>query len=101
MKMEKNKKKNKITFKLSPSEIRNIYKDYTFDTSDILNYDDTTKHLLDAYDNNLTQPEKVILQLYAEFQSQRKVASLLNVSRTTIVKELNIIRKKILYGNNS
>lgn len=99
--METKQKKNKVTFKLTASEIRNIYKDYSFDTSDILAYDDDTKELLEAYNNNLTQPEKVILQLYAEFQSQRKVASLLNVSRTTVVKELNIIRNKILYGNNN
>lgn len=94
-------KTQKIKFNISPAELREIYKDYEFDTNDILNYDDETKSILESYNNNLTAPERIILQLYAEFQSQRKVAQLLNVSRTTIVKELNKIRNKILDNDNN
>lgn len=90
----------KVQFNITPSEIREIFKEYEFDTSDILQYDDETKKILDSYDTNLTQAEKIILQLYAETQSQRKTASILNVSRTTIVKELNNIRQKILNNEN-
>lgn len=89
------KKEKKIKLNISPEEIRGIYKDYTFDL-ECMDYDDDQLKLLKSYTDNLTQPEKVILQLYAEFNSQRKVASLLNVSRTTIVKSLNQIRNKIL-----
>lgn len=94
--MRKVKKNQKIEFKITPSELRNIHKDFDFDLSNI-NYDDEQLSLFNKFKTKLTAPEKIILELYAEFQSQRKVASLLNVSRTTIVKELNKIRNKILY----
>ena len=90
------KKKQKIKFKISPAELREIYQDYEFDTEDILNYDDETKSILDKFNNNLTTPEKIIMKLYAEFHSARKVAQLLNVSNTTIGKCLKSIRSKIL-----
>lgn len=88
------KQTKKHTIKLTPEEIRCIYKDYQFDL-DSLEYDDETLALFTSF-NKLTEAEKIIMELYAEFSSQRKVADLLNVSRTTIVKSLNAIRKKIL-----
>lgn len=90
------KKKQITKFKISPKELRDIDKDYQFDTSDILTYDDETKNILDKFNNNLTTPEKIIMKLYAEFHSARKVAQLLNVSNTTIGKCLKSIRSKIL-----
>ena len=95
------KKKQKIKFKISPAELREIYKDYEFDTEDILNYDDETKSIIDRFNNNLTTPEKIIMKLYAEFHSARKVAQLLNVSNTTIGKCLKSIRNKILMNDTN
>lgn len=95
------KKKQITKFKISPKELRDIDKDYQFDTSDILTYDDETKNILDKFNNNLTTPEKIIMKLYAEFHSARKVAQLLNVSNTTIGKELTKIRNKILTNDNN
>lgn len=89
-------KKKIVKFNISKSELKSIYQDYSFNTEDVLNYDDETKDILDKFKFNLTAPEQIILELYAEFHSQRKVAQLLNVSRTSIVKELNKIRKKII-----
>ena len=86
----------KINIKITAKEVKDMYKDYEFNTSDPLNYDDETKQILDSYNQNLTQPEKIILQLYAETQSQSKTAKILNVNRKTIAKELNRIRTKIL-----
>lgn len=84
--------------KLTPEEIRGIYKDYDFDLTS-MDYDDEQLKLLTNF-QNLTQAERIIMALYAEFSSQRKTANLLNVSRTTVVKCLNNIRKKILYDNS-
>lgn len=44
----------------------------------------------------LNEPDKIILYLYAELQSYRKVGKLLNVSFATIYKTINEIRNKIL-----
>lgn len=90
----KTQKEKKVLIRLSPEEIRGIYKDYTFDLES-LDYDDDQTKLLSSF-QSLSQPDRIILALYAEFQSQRKVATLLNVSRTTVVKQLNKIRKQIL-----
>ena len=98
--MEK-KNQKKVKFKISPAELREIYKDYEFDTSDVLTYDDETKSIIDKFNKNLTTPEKIIMKLYAEFHSARKVAQLLNVSNTTIGKELNKIRNKILMNDTN
>ena len=98
--MEK-KNQKKVKFKISPAELREIYKDYEFDTSDVLTYDDETKSIIDRFNNNLTTPEKIIMKLYAEFHSARKVAQLLNVSNTTIGKELTKIRNKILMNDTN
>ena len=43
----------------------------------------------------LSDPDKIILYLYAELQSYRKLAKVLNVSFTTAYKSLIQIRNKI------
>lgn len=44
--------------------------------------------------NSMSDPDKIILTLYAHFQSQRKVGSILGVAHTTLGKELNRIRQQ-------
>lgn len=46
--------------------------------------------------NNLSEPDKIILFLYAETKSYRKLAKLLKVSFSTAYKEINRIRSLIL-----
>lgn len=57
-----------------------------------------TDEYLKLLDNikSLSEPDKIILYLYAELQSYRKVGKLLNVSFATIYKTINEIRNKIL-----
>ena len=101
MKQTKTTKEKKVQLNISPQEIRNIFKDYEFDDENP-EYDDDFLKLLDAF-NSLSNTEKIILELYAEFSNQRKVGQLLNVSKTIIAKELRNIRGKIfekLYDNN-
>jgi len=79
---------------ITPEQIKQIYKEYQFDLTNI-EYDDEMVDIFQKFEN-LTEPEKLVMVLYAELRSQRKVAALLKVSRTGIVKYLENIRKKIL-----
>ena len=91
----KKKKTDEIKFNISKSELKRIFNEYKFDEVDKeLEYDDFMLKYINAYEK-LNDVDKIIMALYAEFQSQRKVADLLKVSRTTVVKSLNNIREQI------
>lgn len=85
--------KKTVTINISPEEIKGIFKDYSFEIEN-MDYDDKMVSIINAF-NTLSDADKIILSLYAEFSSQRKVAKLLNVSRTSIVKCLTRIREQI------
>lgn len=61
---------------------------------DILKDDDYTLKLKQAL-NKIEETDKRILLLYAEYQSLRKVAKILNVSPSTVCNKVNEIRDKI------
>lgn len=88
-------KKNEEPFNIPKAELKSIHKEYDFSEVDkYMEYDDKTLDYINAF-NQLDTADKIIMELYAEFQSQRKVADILKVSRTTVIKELNRIREKI------
>lgn len=87
------KTKTDIKFKLDKQQAKEIFADFTFD-EDNMDYDDITLSYIHAY-QQLDVADRMILALYAEFQSQRKTADVLGVSRTTVIKCLNKIRKQI------
>lgn len=62
---------------------------------DMFNHTDEFAELMDSV-NNLTEPDKIILFLYAETQSYRKLAKLLDVSFATAYKSIKKIREKII-----
>ncbi len=68
--------------------------DYTFNTANT-EYDDDMVNIINKV-NTLTEPDKIILLMYAELQSFRKLADVLNVSFTTAYKSILQIRNKIL-----
>lgn len=80
-------KKNQISLK-------KLMNDYKIEVDDF-NYDDEQQKLFDAV-QKLPDPDKIILYLYAELQSYRKLAVELDVSFTTAYKAVKQIRKKIL-----
>lgn len=93
--MKKIKNKEQPKFKISKEQVKDIYKEYTFNVDDdTLEYDDEMLALLKAF-NKLDIADKIILELYAETKSQRKTSEILGVSRTTLIKVLNNIRDKI------
>lgn len=88
-------KKNEEPFNITKTELKNVHKEYDFSEVDkYMEYDDNTLDYINAF-NKLDTADKIIMELYAEFQSQRKVADILRVSRTTVIKELNRIREEI------
>lgn len=87
--------KTDLELNISKSELKAIFKEYDFtETDGYMEYDDETLRYINAF-KKLDDADKIIMALYSEYQSQRKVANLLNVSRTTVIKTLNNIRQKI------
>lgn len=74
--------------------MKELVKEYDFKTDDILQYDDEQVNYFEAV-KKLPKPDYIILILYAHFQSQRKVGSLLGVTHSIIGRELRRIRNEI------
>lgn len=79
---------------LSKNNLQRMMSEYDIDTSND-DLDDETLNIINNV-SNLPDPDKIILYLYAELQSYRKLAKILNVSFTTAYKSILNIRKKIL-----
>lgn len=86
-----------ITNTLNQSEINinELLKDYEPDFSLFTDVDDRLLAIEDKWES-LELPYKILLVLYAEYGSLRKVASLLGFSHTTIAKEINKLRNRLL-----
>lgn len=86
------KEKEPITIDIKPQELRNILEQYKpdmlRDNEDLYKYKDALSHL--------EKSDQIIFSLYAELESERKVAELLGVSRSPIHKIITNIRKQIL-----
>ena len=80
---------------LTQKNLKSLIESYkNLDLSDL---DDLQLNTLNKV-NQLSDPDKIILYLYSELQSFRKLAKALNVSFTTAYKSIKQIRKK-LYDN--
>lgn len=66
---------------------------------DNLNDTETNYQLKNYVFNRLTEPERKVLLLYAEYSSLKKVAKILNVSHQSISNYLKKIREKIKNDN--
>ena len=90
--MPQKKEKNPITIDITPKELKNILEQYKpdmlRDNEEFYNYKEAMAHL--------DKSDQIIFSLYAELESERKVAELLGVSRSPIHKIITTIRKKIL-----
>lgn len=86
------KEKEPITIDIKPQELRNILEQYKpdmlRDNEDLYKYKDAL--------SQLEKSDQIIFSLYAELESERKVAELLGVSRSPIHKIITNIRKQIL-----
>lgn len=84
--------KEQNTIGINATELRNIMSEYNpdmlCDSEEVYNY----KLALDKLDKS----DKIIFTLYAELQSERRVAELLGVSRSPIHKIIQRIKGQIL-----
>lgn len=80
---------------ITPSELREIMKDYEYDP-DIFNDEDERSLAVKEAMTKIPEADKIIMCLYLELGSSRKLGQLLGgVSHSTILKELTRIRKEI------
>ena len=75
--------------------IKDIEQDYTY-SDDIMNEDDErVRRIKEIINTRLTLPDKILILLYAEVQSYRKLGKRLGFSHTTVRKEVVRVRKQI------
>lgn len=82
------------TVKNSKSNVDELLKEYELDFSLFTDLDDKLLSIQDKWEN-LELPYKILIVLYAEYGSLRKVASLLGFSHTTIAKEIKKLRNRL------
>lgn len=79
---------------IDSKRLHDIMSEYDFDLENP-EYDDNMVTLLNSLNSKLTPAERIILCLYAELQSQRKLGEILGVSHGTVLKALRQIREKL------
>lgn len=74
--------------------LEELLKDYELDFGMFTDLDDRLLEIEDKY-SALKAPEKIILILYAELKSYRKIAKILGFSHSTVMKHIKEIRNKL------
>ena len=86
----------KINIDITPDELHSIVKEYEYNP-DIMNNEDERSLAIKKAMTKLPEADKIIWDLYMEFQSSRKLGVLLGgVSHSTILKEISRIREAII-----
>ena len=76
--------------------LKDINDEYKIDKTDIFtDLDEYYIKLINIIDNKLTKAERIIILMYAELQSIRKVGQVLGVSQSTAYNELTRIKNII------
>lgn len=98
MKQQQPKKaKERNTIRISGTELKNIMSQFSMD---ILTDSEQCYQMKKAVEK-LNTSDKIIFELYAELQSERKVAEILGVSRSPIHKLLQNIKNQIINNMNN
>lgn len=77
-------------------DYKTIREDYRFDSSIFSEEPDRTARLKWIIDNRLTDVERIIILLYIDCHSYRKLGEKLTLSHQTCAKEVRRIRAKII-----
>ena len=77
-------------------DYKSIREDYRWDGSIFSQEPDRTAHIKWIIDNRLTEVERILILLYVDCQSYRKLGQRLGLSHQTCAKEVRRIREKIL-----
>ncbi len=88
--------KEQTTIDITKQELKNIMEQFE---PNVLMDDDEFYEYKEAM-SHLDKSDQIIFALYAELQSERKVAELLGVSRSPIHKIITKIRQQILDYDN-
>lgn len=80
--------------KMSNVDLDELLKDYELDFGVFTELDDRLLEIEDKY-IALNVPERIVLILYAELKSYRKVAKILGFSHSTVMKHIKEIRGKL------
>ena len=75
---------------------KSIREDYRWDGSIFSQEPDRTARVKWIIDNRLTEVERILILLYVDCQSYRKLGQRLGLSHQTCAKEVRRIREKIL-----
>ena len=83
-------------------EYRKIQEEYAYDPDNMSKDDERVARIKKIIDTKLSVVDKTIILLYVECQSYRDLGKMLNLSHTTIGREVKRIQKIILeeYGKN-
>lgn len=84
----------KNSTEIPSSEVKKICKEYRLSNDDMMNLTDEDVALKEAL-NRLSPSDYVLFCLYSELASERKLASMLGISRSPISKEIKRIRNLI------
>ena len=77
-------------------DYKTIREDYRFDASIFSQEPDRTARLKWIIDNRLTEVERILILLYVDCKSYRKLGKKLTLSHQTCAKEVRRIKAKIL-----
>lgn len=80
---------------ITGEELRNLLEDYRYDPEDIFTEESYRTILVKKAMQSLDVSERIILLLYTELQSERKVATKLNISRSTARKAILQAKNKV------
>lgn len=83
------------TIKISPTELKAILKEYSYE-EDIFTEDDPRVQTVKWALSQIPDADRIIFCLWLDQESSRKVGKILGVSHSTILKELKRIKKEIL-----
>lgn len=81
-------------------DYKTIREDYRFDADIFSQEPERIARLKWILDNRLTEVERIIILLYVDCQSYRKLAKRLTISHQTCAREVRRIKKKILQEYN-
>lgn len=77
-------------------DYKTIREDYRFDTSIFNAEPDKVARVKEIIDTRLTDVERIIILLYVDCQSYRKLGKRLGISHTLVAQEVRKIKRKIL-----
>lgn len=81
-------------------DYKSIREDFRFDADIFSTEDERSARLKWVLDNRLLEPERILLLLYIEAQSYRKLADRMGVAHQTIARNISRIRKKVIEEYN-